>query len=142
MPTCYDACGFVPTSSRVRAGMKLPAGGFGTFRIEHVTDRWEVSVDRTLVGYYPDSEWQGRYTRAGLIQAFGEVASNNAPPCDDMGTGKYAASPASSRVRDFTLLDSTTPVQLSYLVTSPEWYSLADAGPSSYRLGGPGAGRC
>lgn len=142
VPTCYNGCGFVPTSTAVTPGMELPSGSLGTFRINHVRDRWELSLDGIMFGYFPDALWQGRYTRLGLVQAFGEVASTTAPACDDMGTGKFADSAASSRITGFRLLDSATPVGLSMLVTSPGLYDDAAVTPSSFRLGGPGTGRC
>lgn len=141
-PTCYNTCDFTRTSDKIVPGMKLPSGGYTTLQINHVADRWELSMDGTVFGYFADSLWQGRFTRLGLVQAFGEVAAMSEPTCTDMGTGKFANSAASSSITGFRLLGSTTPVDLSMLVTSPAWYSSGSVTPSSFRLGGPGAGRC
>lgn len=147
IPTCYNGCGFVHTSTAVTPGMKLPSGHLGTFQIDHVGDRWELSLDGTMFGYFPDSLWgTSVFTQPLLIQAFGEVASTSAPTCNDMGTGKFAESPASSEISGFKLLGSTTPVDITapgfLLVTSPDWYTASDATPTSLRLGGPGSGAC
>ncbi|HET7046181.1 MAG TPA: neprosin family prolyl endopeptidase [Gaiellaceae bacterium] len=146
IPTCYDACGFVQTSTATVPGMKLPSGAFSTFRIEHVGDRWQLSLDGTTFGYFPDALWGGTaFTQPLLIQAFGEVASTSTPTCNQMGTGKYADSPASSAITGFTLLGPTpTPVDLApaLLVTTPEWYDASRVAPDGFWLGGPGSGRC
>jgi hypothetical protein len=141
-PTCYNGCGFVETSSDVTPGMRMPSGGTSRFQINHVADRWEFSLDGIMLGYFPDSLWAGRFTRLGLVQAFGEVASTTTSRCSDMGTGRFASSPASSRITDFSLLDSTTPTNLSMLVTSPDWYTSGSETRFSFRLGGPGSGPC
>lgn len=140
--SCYNGCGFVPTSGRVRAGMRLPAGTLVTLRINHAADRWRISVDGSVFGYFPDTLWGGRFTRLGLVQAFGEVASTSVPTCNDMGTGHYAGARRASVIERFRLLDSTTPIGLSMLVTSPRWYTAAAETPTSFRLGGPGDGAC
>ena len=145
IPTCYNGCGFVQTSTQVMPGMRLPPGGFSTFQIEHVGDRWELSLDGTMFGYFPDSLWSAAFTQPLLIQTFGEVASTTTPTCNQMGTGMYAESPASSKIVQFTLLGPTpTPVDLTpfFLVTTPEWYDASHVAPTGFWLGGPGAGRC
>lgn len=141
-PTCYNGCGFVQTSSKVTPGMKVPSGGSTNLQVNHVGDRWELSMDGAMFGYFPDSLWQGRFTRLGLVQIFGEVAAQHTPSCIDMGTGKFAASPASSSITDFRLRGTSQPPNLSMLVTSPQWYTSGSVTRSSFRLGGPGAGRC
>jgi len=147
IPTCYNGCGFVQTSTAVTPGMRLPSGHLGTFQIDHVGDRWELSLDGTMFGYFPDALWgTSVFTQPLLIQAFGEVASTSAPTCNDMGTGKFADSAASSQISGFKLLNSTTPADLFApgfeLVTSPDWYTASDETPTSFRLGGPGSGAC
>jgi hypothetical protein len=145
VPTCYNGCGFVQTSNSITPGMKLASGGFSTFRIEHVGDRWQLSLDGTMFGYFPDSLWSTAFTQPLLIQTFGEVASTSTPTCNQMGTGMFAESPASSAIADFRLLGPTpSPVDLAtfLLVTSPEWYDASQVQPDGFRLGGPGAGRC
>lgn len=140
--SCYNGCGFVRTSRDVVPGMRLDATSLATLRINHAGDRWRLSLDGHVFGYFPDALWGGRFTRLGLVQAFGEVASTDVPTCNDMGAGRYAGGPRSSVIRDFRLLDSTTPVGLSILVTSPQWYTSADETSTSFHLGGPGSGTC
>ncbi|WP_315503011.1 hypothetical protein [Actinomyces radicidentis] len=38
--SCYDTCGFVSTSSRIKPGMKLPSGGRVNLGLHHVAERW------------------------------------------------------------------------------------------------------
>src|SRR5262249_20252454 len=45
IPTCYNGCGFVSTSTKVVPGMKLASGGYSTFQINHVGDEWQISLD-------------------------------------------------------------------------------------------------
>lgn len=148
IPTCYNGCGFVQTSTRVVPGEKLSSGAFSTFRIEHVGDEWQISLDGTMFGYFPDSLWGGStFTQPLLIQAFGEVASTSTPTCNQMGTGQYAESPASSAIEDFTLLGPTvSPTDLFApgfeFVTNPQWYDDSHLQPTGFWLGGPGSGRC
>ena len=146
IPTCYNGCGFVQTSTQIVPGMKLPSGGFSTFRIEHVGTRWELSLDGTMFGYFPDSLWNSAFSQPLLIQVFGEVASiTETSTCNDLGTGAYADSPASSAITGFTLLGPTpTPVDLAtaLLVTTPEWYDANSVELDGFRLGGPGSGHC
>jgi len=147
-PTCYNGCGFVQTSTSIEPGMQLPSGGFSTFQINHVGDQWQISLDGTTFGYFPDSLWgTSTFTQPLLIQAFGEVASTSTPTCNQMGTGKFAESPASSSIEDFTLLGPTTsPTNLFApgfeLVTNPQWYDDSHLLPTGFWLGGPGSGRC
>ena len=129
----------------VSVGIKrrvLPDGGDYRFQINHVGYRWEFTLDGLMFGYFPDSLWPEPFTRLGLVQAFGEVASTTTSRCNDMGTGKFASSPASSKITRIRLLNSTTPISLSMLVTSPAWYTSGSETPSSFRLGGPGSGQC
>ena len=155
-PTCYNGCGFVQTPTRIVPGMELPSGGFSTFQIEHndVDRRWEFSLDGTMFGYFPDSLWSGSSDpdwgttfRLRFFQTFGEVASiTSSPPCNQMGTGKFAESPASSAISGFTLLGPTPTEEDLFmpgflLQTTPEWYNIDRVTPTGFWLGGPGAGR-
>ena len=148
IPTCYNGCGFVSTSSLTKPGMKLDSGGFSNFEINHVGDEWQISLDGTMFGYFPDSLWgSSTFTQPLLIQAFGEVASTTTPTCNQMGTGKFAESAASSSMQNFALLGPTvSPTNLFApgfeFVTNPQWYDATNLQPTGYSLGGPGSGRC
>ncbi|WP_426566793.1 neprosin family prolyl endopeptidase [Angustibacter sp. McL0619] len=141
-PTCYNGCGFVSTSSTVRPAMTLPVGTQRTFQINHVGTQWRLALNGKVFGYFPDSLWGGRFSRLGLVQAFGEVASTTAPTCSDMGNGQFGKSASASLISGFKLLNSTTPVAFSMLATTPRLYSAANITSTSFRLGGPGSGRC
>lgn len=140
--TCYNRCGFVSTSSAIKPGMRLPTYGTRTMQINHVSSRWEIRVNGTLIGYYPDSLWRGAYKRAGLIQTFGEVAALKSPTCVDMGNGRYASSTAASRIQGVKVLGTTTRTSLNLLVTRPTSYTSKVLSTTAFRLGGPGSGRC
>jgi hypothetical protein len=148
VPTCYNGCGFVQTSARTVPGEKLPSNGFSTFQINHVGDEWQISLDGTMFGYFPDSLWGSTvFSQPLLIQTFGEVASTSTPTCNQMGTGMFAESPASASIENFRLLGPTvSPTNLfapGYeLVTTPEWYDASHLQPTGFWLGGPGSGRC
>jgi Neprosin len=93
-PTCYNGCGFVPWSDpedpekpNIKPGDTLPAGKNLRFGIKYWEGAWWLSYDSTYFGYFKDTEWDGRFTKAGLIQWFGEVASKSLAPCSYMGNG-------------------------------------------------------
>jgi hypothetical protein len=75
---CYDlGCGFVHTSKKHTPGMVLKPGTNLKIKIIYSNERWEIHVNDELLGYYPTALWGGKFTRAGGIQAFGEVASSS-----------------------------------------------------------------
>ena len=106
VPTCYNGCGFVPITfddSGVAVGMTLPVSATDVqeFWVEHQFNVWYVGYNSHYVGYFPDSLWGGRFTKIGLTQWFGEVAS--APissPCSQMGNGGLAASTNAARIQN------------------------------------------
>jgi len=140
--SCYNGCGFVPTSRIVKAGMRLREDSAGVFSIENRDGDWWISYDGLPVGYFPGSLWDGAFTRLGLVQTFGEVAAKAAPSCTDMGDGDPGPSPRSSWIAGFRLYDASTHPSLEVLSSSPDWYRQGLVHATSFHLGGPGSGRC
>ena len=95
------------------------------------------------MGYFPGSEWDGKYTKSALIQWFGEVASaNGIPPKTDMGNGQLPTSDAASMA---TLCDVDAKAwvcwyrdQQSLSRTVPKYYDISRISFGTTRYGGPG----
>ncbi len=137
--SCYNGCGFVPTSGSVHAGDPVGAGQTGQYRIVHVGGQWQTWYNGTEVGYFPDSLWGNRYTRAGLVQAFGEVASAGATPCTDMGNGAFGHATGSTQISNFALVNGAGAANLAVSDTNASWYDHGATTATSFRFGGPGA---
>ena len=136
-PSCYNACGFVSTSAALRPGGLLhPADGPQPYALAHVVDRWWVSVGGRRLGYFPDSLWQGRFTRADEQVWFGEVAAGSGRPCTDMGNGR-APTPTSGQLLS-DLATDLGPVTPALSATDRTLYDVVLA-PGGIRLGGAGA---
>lgn len=141
--SCYNGCGFVPTSRIFTAGMRLAENVAGVFSIVNKHGDWWISYDGFPLGYFPGSLWGGTFTRLGLVQAFGEVAATVAPTCTDMGDGRSGDSTRSSWIAGFTLHDAAARPSLDVLSSTPDWYSQGQVHATSFHLGGPGGlGRC
>jgi hypothetical protein len=140
--SCYNGCGFVQVSRSVRPGMALHAGTPARYAIRNVGGDWWVFYNGHGVGYFPGSLWNGSYTRAQTITAFGEVAHATGSTCEQMGDGLAGAARTSSWMDQFQLLDSADDPQLTVSATSPELYSAGRIGGTSFHLGGPGSGAC
>ncbi|MFC6714925.1 neprosin family prolyl endopeptidase [Branchiibius cervicis] len=141
--SCYNGCGFVQVSKWIKPGMRvLP--GVGQFAIRNVNGSWWVYFDYQPVGYFPGSLWNGTYTKAQLISAFGEVAEigSDSPSCTDMGDGRLGSKSFSSFIAGYRLEGSTDTPNLAVRATSPSQYDFGAVSPTSFRLGGPGTGRC
>ncbi|GAA1956612.1 neprosin family prolyl endopeptidase [Kitasatospora viridis] len=140
--SCYNACGFVPVSHTVTAGMAVRPGEAARFTIVNLGGDWWILYDQQPVGYFPGSLWNGGYTRAQTITAFGEVAHAAGSTCETMGDGRLGSAPGSGWIRDFQLLGSADRPQLTVTSTSPALYDSGAVRATSFRLGGPGAGPC
>ena len=143
--TCYNlGCGFVPSS-----GAKVPTGGkvmidkTGTFKMAYAKGRWVVTYDGSEVGYFPESLWTNagvRFTKAALVQVFGEVAGSEiTDPTTQMGNGTFGSTPASAVFNAFTLLGSSTKPNLYVYDTAPTWYDFGQPSKVGFHFGGPGA---
>ncbi|WP_344660436.1 neprosin family prolyl endopeptidase [Catenulispora subtropica] len=142
--SCYNGCGFVQVSSVVRPGMALPPNIAATFAIRNVGGDWWVFFAGLPVGYFPGSLWDGTYKSAQLVSVFGEVAENTAdsPSCTQMGDGRFGSSGGASWIRDYRIAGTSDKPQLTVTATSPDRYDFGGVTPTSFRLGGPGTGRC
>ena len=104
---------------------------------------WWAWFDNQWMGYFPGSEWDGKYTKSALIQWFGEVASaNGIPPKTDMGNGQLPTSDAASMA---TLCDVDAKAwvcwyrdQQSLSRTVPKYYDISRISFGTTRYGGPG----
>ena len=104
-PTCYDTCAWVQWSNTYHPAMDLGSAVGKKAYIGYVLwqGNWWAWFDNQWMGYFPGSEWDGKYAKTSLIQWFGEVASQNGrPPKTQMGNGQFyralnAASMSTSR---------------------------------------------
>lgn len=134
---CYNGCGFVQHSAVAKPGMALPVNAPALFAIQHFQAAWWVMYGGEWVGYFPDTLWGGRFTKAGLTQWFGEVAASSATPCTDMGTGAYASSAAAATVSGVGFFNGPG-VNLGLDNTSKAFYTTRRVA-GGFRFGGPGA---
>ncbi|AEW99340.1 neprosin family prolyl endopeptidase [Streptantibioticus cattleyicolor] len=142
--SCYNGCGFVPVSRTVTAGMPLRAGHAARFAIRNLGGDWWIFYDHHAVGYFPGALWNGGYPRAQVVTAFGEVAADadDLPSCTDMGNGVPGASPGASWIAGYRLFGSADRPAFTVSASSPDAYGYGRATATSFRLGGPGSGRC
>ncbi|MEU6174227.1 neprosin family prolyl endopeptidase [Streptantibioticus parmotrematis] len=142
--SCYNGCGFVQVSHTVTPGMPLPAGHAGSFAIRELGGDWWIFYDGHAVGYFPGSLWNGTYTSAQKITAFGEVAADasDVPSCTQMGNGRPGTSWGSSWIAGFRLYGSADRPDLTVQTTSPDYYDAGSVTRTSFHLGGPGKGSC
>ncbi|WP_412738930.1 neprosin family prolyl endopeptidase [Krasilnikovia sp. MM14-A1259] len=135
--SCYNACGFVQYSQTVKPGDTLPEGNNKKFGIQHFNGAWWVAYDTEWLGYFPDSLWNGQFTRTGLVQYFGEVASPVTRPCSQMGNGQGADNAAATRVGSVSFLNGPD-VDLNVRVQGGV-YGVSKLSARTFRYGGPGA---
>ncbi|WP_242624935.1 neprosin family prolyl endopeptidase [Krasilnikovia cinnamomea] len=135
--TCYNACGFVQYSQTVKPGDTLPEGGNKRFGIQHYNDAWWVAYDTEWLGYFPDSLWNGQFTRSGQVQFFGEVASPSTQPCSHMGNGLASDNASAARVGSVAYINGPE-VDLNVRAIGGV-YSVNKLSARTFRYGGPGA---
>ncbi|WP_035850243.1 neprosin family prolyl endopeptidase [Kitasatospora azatica] len=140
--SCYNGCGFVQVSRTVKPGMAVRTGAAARFAIQNFGGDWWLFYNSQPVGYFPGSLWNGSYTRAQTITAFGEVAHADGATCEDMGNGLTGAARGSSWIDEFQLADSTDDPQLTVSATSPGLYDAGRGTATSFHLGGAGSGAC
>ncbi|MGA5303628.1 neprosin family prolyl endopeptidase [Nucisporomicrobium flavum] len=140
--TCYNKCGFTSKSDNVKPGDTLPTGTTKRFGIQHFDGVWWVAYDSEWLGYFDDSLWDGRYTKSGMVQFFGEVAALNTKPCTDMGNGQHGTSKTALTFGTISLTNVQVPVKVDLMDdTNAEFYTSARAeteGNRNFRYGGPG----
>jgi Neprosin len=137
--TCYNGCGFVSTSQTITPGMTLTPGAQVVWTIRQIDGQWTFYFNGVEFGYFPASAYQPAFSAAAQANVFGEVASNSAPGCSQMGTGSFAAAPGSETVTHFGLFGAARPAGLQLMATTnPAAYTAQLTGATSARLGGPG----
>ncbi|MBV9484934.1 MAG: neprosin family prolyl endopeptidase [Frankiaceae bacterium] len=137
-PSCYNACGFVPSGLDPAPGAPLTPGTVHTFKVNHAGGRWQVINNGIRVGYFPDTLWSTTpFTSIGLTQWFGEVAATASPPCAQMGNGLLAADPSAAAIRHLRLFNGPT-VDTAPVQTDPSYYTGKRTAPNGMRFGGPG----
>ena len=140
--SCYNACGWQQYSSTIKPGDTLPVGSSKRFGIMHYNDAWWVVYDTEWIGYFPDALWDGRYTRSGLQQFFGEVAASTTKPCTDMGTGSPATSENAARIGSIAEIDGgyvDTNVNLNIRGIGGVYPAPIPLSTRTFRYGGGGA---
>jgi hypothetical protein len=141
--TCYNSgCGFVQsTSTTITPGMALTSSSTPVqFAIEYYQGNWWYGYNGTWFGYLPGSLWNGTFTKAGLVQIFGEVSSTTSTPCTNMGNGYMGTSSSAAAVTGVGFYNSTTAPSLARI--TPDDSTLYDSqvtSTNSFRYGGPGA---
>lgn len=143
--TCYNKCGFVPYSQTVLPGDTLPVGVNKRFGIQFYNGSWWIAYDSEWLGYFPGDLWDGKFTRSGLIQWFGEVAASSSDPCTDMGTGASADNTAAARAGTISLINGPEPA-IQVRSSSPDReipvYPSNKLSERTFRFGGTGSGDC
>jgi hypothetical protein len=141
--TCYDACGFVQTSSTVHPGMPIQVTNATTpFQIKESsgTHNWWLYYGGTAIGYFPPGLWGGTFTRSGLTQFFGEVAAAGPFPCTDMGNGTYGTQAGAARIDNSIIIlpgDNLLTATLTNYETNTNFYNRQQG--RSFGYGGLGA---
>jgi hypothetical protein len=141
--SCYNGCGFVPApGASVWAGMPVTSGASATFAITHDanTHAWWIYYNGQAVGDFPDSLWNGSYTSAQLVSAFGEVSDPAKANQSWMGNGVCGSQAGSSAISNYQLYGSNDQPTFTVSATDPTVYNSGGATATSFYLGGPGAG--
>jgi hypothetical protein len=141
-------CGFTLHSGTIAPGFTLPVPVKEDeevqkrFGIRHSDGAWWIAYDSEWIGYFPDSEWEGRFTKGGRSQWFGEVASpKGVLPCSTMGNGLLGYKGKAARLGSITLTGGPE-VKPEIWATNSAYYSVGWSLPDTYhtfRYGGPGA---
>jgi hypothetical protein len=125
--TCYNGCGFVPTTTTYTAGGLVKVNTVGTYSIHYGNSKWIIRYDGVELGYFPESIWGGTFTKTSLVQTFGEVASSSATtPLTQMGNGLFGTKTNSARISNFNLIGTKNTRLLDYS---------ADQAPAVYTIG-------
>jgi len=140
-PTCYNACGFTMYSTTMKPGDTLPVGTAKRFGIQHSGSVWWVAYDSAWIGYFPDTLWDGTYTKGGLAQWWGEVAASSLTPCTDMGNGLPGATDAAA-ARIGSISFTNGPEVKAVTRSTNDYYTVFSASDRTFRYGGTGTGNC
>ena len=141
---CYNACGFSQYSKTVKPGDTLPLKAQMRFGIQHSGGVWWIAYNSEWIGFFPDSHFGGKYTRAGFVQWFGEVAApDGAVPCSSMGSGSVPPDGAAARIGSISMTNGPA-VSMEQQDKNP-YYTMKMAmetptveSKTTFRYGGPG----
>jgi hypothetical protein len=143
--SCYNGCGFVPTTTKYTAGGLVKVNTIGTYSIKYSSSKWILTYDGTELGYFPESLWGGTFTKVGIVQAFGEVASSSATtPYSQMGNGILGTNPKAAAISKFNLIGTKNTRLLDYAAEqAPAIYTIGNYKAScklscGMSFGGPG----
>jgi len=141
---CFP-CGWVSLSKAFTFGTIVKSGQVGTYSIQFRGGRWIVGYNGVPIGYYPGSEWDGKFTKIGKIQAFGEVeSSSKTTPHTQMGNGILGTKPGSAVIKNFKLIGGAATKPFTYFDGSaPKVYKIGKHDPKcltscGMAFGGPG----
>lgn len=144
-PGCYNGCGFVNApDATIKPGDPVAVSTTPRdYAIEHAGDRWNVLYAGDLVGWFPDSLWNGAFTSAPLVQWFGEVVAQPGG-CTDMGTGVFGTAPTGAATVTNARLSGSVPGRLGLVAEAQTRHLyddrlLVDASGYGVSYGGPGA---
>ena len=143
--TCYNGCGFVQYSKTVIPGDTLTVDTQKKFGIQYFNGAWWVAYDSEWVGYFPELLWneQGvKFSKSGLIQVFGEVASTSEDTCTDMGNGRRADVDKSTSSFMSKVQYINGPDVAMFMRSTTKAYPLTILNSNTFRYGGPGNGTC
>ena len=134
--SCYNGCGWRQYSQTTQPGYTLPSGVARLFGIMHANGAWWVAYDTEWIGYFPDYLWSGRYTRSGLQQFFGEVATSTYTPCSQMGNGLSAYTDSAARFGSITQINGPAAQVTTRQIGG--YYEVNQLSDRTFRYGGPG----
>jgi hypothetical protein len=143
---CYNACNFTQYSKTVKPGDTLPAKPGDAlpvdtqkrFGIRHASGVWWIAYDSEYIGYFSDKIWEGRFTKAGLVQWFGEVAAATPVACSQMGNGVAALNEdsPSARIGSITLPNGPE-VAVRPKAKADKPYTVFPLSDETFGFGGP-----
>jgi hypothetical protein len=142
-PGCYNGCGWVQWNPSIVPGMVVTPGTESYMGYVFFEGNWWAWYANQWVGYFPGTRWRGDYTRASLVQWFGEVYESDPTPESDMGNGNDA--PAAAAARFWYPCTVEAAAWVCWIHPTPSlnqpslpWYGIQNAGGSAHRYGGPG----
>ena len=138
--SCYNGCGFVQYSSTIKPGDTLAYDTYKKVGIQYFNGAWWIAYDSEWVGYFPEQLWLDKsvssFSKAGLLQVFGEVAAASTKPCTAMGNGITPDQSTSAFISSVSYINGPT-VALNIRSTT-DVYAVNALSARTFRYGGPG----